>query len=981
MPIISEQETEFNRFLPSDPERVKKDGPGTLDVVQAAFETENTFVNFAANGFELDKQFEPQADYNPFDEDVKGFELYSDSFIESRSPEQSQAIKNQLNREIDNQMTLQDGGATAVVSTIAAGITDPIYWPLMMAGVGQARLASTTGQAFTKAFGAGALAEVPAEIVKSQLQESRTIGQSAFNVGASAVLGGLLGVGLNKLRAGAPEVKVDPEKLETDMQNYVNDGPVELSMGAAQVQVLTKEELDLVGLAGLEKIPVSPLIRTQTSPEVKTQQVASQLMETPLISKGNVEGIKTAPEGGAVETRIKGWDFNLYEGLVSWRDAYKAYKKANKGKNLPKADFRREIGKAMRRGDQHQIPEVAEAAKNIRAKTFDKLKDEAIAQKLLPEDVDVSTAQSYLTRIYNFDRITARQDEWNNILDTWLGGIRGKAKARADELRGAGKDVPQGIQGEAGLTDLEIRVTRDEITDRIMGTSNGRTSYDVVQLERGPLKERTFNIPDERIEDFLESDIDVVMRQYVKTMAPDVELNRVFGDVTLEAKIGEINDAYKKKINEATTEKERVKLRNHQIADVRDIGAMRDRLRGTYKTPADPNAFFVRAGRLMRDFNFMRMLGGMTISAIPDAARLVAVNGLKSVSKGLAQLATSPKRFNMARAESKKTAAGLDMVLNSRSASLAELTDAYQRGSAFERGVRAATDTFSKMTLMSHWNSAMKQFAGVITSDRILTESLKWADGTISKASITKMAVSGIDEDLAKRIAQQFNKHGDDGTIKLTLGDKWDDLEALQSFKSATLKDVDRTIVTPGQGEKPLWTSSETGKMIFQFKTFASAAHHKVLLSSLQTKDAAALNGFLISVALGSLTYGLKQSVAGREISSNPNQIILESMDKSGAFGYFWDVNNISAKMTNGELSLNKFAGADPMSRYASRNITGALLGPTLGTVEDIRQVSGNISSGDFSDKDIRRIRKMLPGQNIFYMRQLLNAIEEEVAQ
>jgi len=982
MPIISDQEVGFTRFPPKNEEELKKTGPEFTDVVQAAFEQENTFVNAAAKGFELNKQFDPVENYNPFDSDIKGYELYSESFIESNSPEHTQYLKSEIDREIQNQQTIADGGITGVVASIAAGITDPIYWPLMLTGVGQARVAATTAQAGTKAFIAGAAAEVPAEILKSELQETRTLEQSALNVGGSAVFSGLLGVGINKLTRNVPELKVDQVKVEKELQEYVNSPePGTLSMGAAQVEVLSKEDLDLVGLGGLEKIPVSPLIRTQTSPAVETQRVVSQMMETPLISKGAVKGIKTAPEGGTVETRIKSWDYNLFEGLNSVKDNYVKYKKANKGKALPKADFRREIGKAMRRGDKHQIPEVAEAARDIRTKTFDKLKDAAIEQKLLPKDVDVTTAQSYLTRVYNFDKITGKRPEWNKIVDDWLGRIKQKSQNRFDELTAQGKKIPKSVRAEAGIEDFEIKLIRDEITDKIMGTSSGRSSYDVVALERGPLRERTFNIPDSMIEEFLESDIDVIMRQYVKTMGPDVELNRAFGDVTLEAKIEEINNAYRDKINTAKTEKERTKLEKRQTSDVRDVSAMRDRLRGTYKTPNDPNAFFVRAGRTMRDFNFMRMLGGMTLSAIPDAGRLVAVNGLRPVGKGLMALAKSPKQFGLARAEAKKAAIGLDMVLNSRSSSLAELTDAYQRGSTFERGVRKASDTFSKLTLMSHWNSSMKQFAGVITGDRILTEASKWASGTISKASIKRMASSGIDEDLAKRIATQFKKHGADGDLKLAQGDKWDDRGALESYRSATLKDVDRTIVTPGQGEKPLWTSTETGKMIFQFKTFASAAHHKVLVSDLQIHDAAALNGFLLTVGLGGLTYGLKQMVAGRDITNNSNQIIIESLDRSGAFGYMWDVNNMAGKFTNGEVSINKVAGGQPMSRYASRNIWGALLGPSVGTVEDIRAVSGNISSGDFSEGDISRIRKMMPGQNIFYMRQLLNSIEEEIAQ
>ena len=622
MPINSEPvNIGSTKFLPKDAEESTKEGPAFLDVVQASFENENTFVNFAANGFELNKQFESVADYNPFDSDVKGFELYSDSFVESKSPEQSQHIKNQISREVENQQIISDAGATGVVSMLAAGLTDPIYWPLMLVGAGQARVAKTAGEAFVSSALIGAAAEIPAEIVKTGLQETRTSEQSAFAIGGSAAFSGLLGVGINKLMRGAPELDIDPVTVERDIQNYVNDGPTELSMGAAQVQQLSKQDLDLIGLGGLEKIPVSPLIRTQTSPEVLTQRVASQMMETPLVSKGAVKGVATTPEGGSVETRIKRWEFNLYEGLTSIKDSYKNYKKANPGQNMTFADFRQEIGRSMRRGDQHSIPEVAQAAKDIRVKTFDKLKDEAIAQRLLPEDIDVSTAQSYFTRVYNFDKITARRPEWDSVLDTWLGGIRSAARSRAKELEGLDKKVPASVKREAGIQDHEIQLLRNEITQNILGTSTGRTSYDIVSLERGPLKERTFNIPDERIEDFLESDADIVVRQYVRTMAPDVELNRAFGDVTLQSNIDEINNSYTDRISSAGSEKERNRLEARRKSDVTDIGAMRDRLRGTYKTPADPNNFFVRAGRLMRDFNFMRMLGGMTLSAIPDAGR------------------------------------------------------------------------------------------------------------------------------------------------------------------------------------------------------------------------------------------------------------------------------------------------------------------------------------------------------------------------
>jgi hypothetical protein len=467
-------------------------------------------------------------------------------------------------------------------------------------------------------------------------------------------------------------------------------------------------------------------------------------------------------------------------------------------------------------------------------------------------------------------------------------------------------------------------------------------------------------------------------------MAADVEMTRAFGRADMldqfdevKADYAELREVAKKKGDT----KELRKLDKQERQDIIDLEAVRDMLRGTYRTPENPDGFFIRAGRVLRDANFVRMLGGMTLSAIPDIARIVAVNGLKPVGRSLKALITSPKTFNLSREEAKKAAVGLDMVLNSRASSLAELTDIYSKTTRFERGLRGLSDGFSKLTLMAPWNAALKQFSGVTTADRILTESMNLVNGKITKANRTRLAASGIDKELAERISREFNKHGEKGSLNLPRADLWEDVEAMESFRSAVLKEVDRTIITPGVAEKPLWTSTEAGKLIFQFKSFAAAAHAKVLVADLQYRDAAALNGFLLSVALGGVAYGAKQVVAGRDISDDPAKLIVESLDRSGAFGYFWDVNNITEKLTRGTVGVNAAIGQAPMSRYATRNVAGALLGPSLGTVQDMSQVIGALSTGDLSRSDISAMRKMLPYQNLFYMRGLLNQLEDKAAQ
>lgn len=65
------------------------------------------------------------------------------------------------------------------------------------------------------------------------------------------------------------------------------------------------------------------------------------------------------------------------------------------------------------------------------------------------------------------------------------------------------------------------------------------------------------------------------------------------------------------------------------------------------------------------------------------------------------------------------------------------------------------------------------------------------------------------------------------------------------------------------------------------------------------------------------------------------------------------------------------------MSRYQSRNVVGAFLGPTPDAVADIFQVTGSMFAGDTTKSDLHKMRQLMPFQNLFYVRGLLNKVED----
>ncbi|MFA1692297.1 hypothetical protein ACDV62_04185, partial [Proteus mirabilis] len=477
------------------------------------------------------------------------------------------------------------------------------------------------------------------------------------------------------------------------------------------------------------------------------------------------------------------------------------------------------------------------------------------------------------------------------------------------------------------------------------------------------------------------SDVNYVMENYIRQVAPEIELTAKFGRVDMDNQIKAITEEYNQLIADATTPKERSRLEARREADLRDIRAMRDRLLGTYGAPKDPASLFVRAGRVARHVNFLRLLGGMTISSLPDMARPIMQHGLRSALKPLGKMLTDISAMRIAKADLREMGIGLEYALSSRSKVIADLSDPYSRRSYLERGLQWSSQKFGNFTLMNQYTDTMKMWSGLITQSKVLKAANTLdAGGSLSKREIKKLAHIGIDESMLKRIADQFKRHGEDLDGMLTgHSHLWDDRVVRETFQAAVLKDVRTTVITPGIGDTPLMMSSELGKIVMQFKTFFFATHNRALVSGIQSGDASFYYGALLQVALGSLVYVLKAKMAGRDINTEPANLVKEGLDWSGMMGWLGEPNNVLENLSGGTYGMSAMFGGPPASRYQSRNGIGALLGPTFDLGGDIKNITSGVLNGEFDDREVRSVRKLLPFQNLFYLSPLLNQVEEQV--
>jgi len=126
------------------------------------------------------------------------------------------------------------------------------------------------------------------------------------------------------------------------------------------------------------------------------------------------------------------------------------------------------------------------------------------------------------------------------------------------------------------------------------------------------------------------------------------------------------------------------------------------------------------------------------------------------------------------------------------------------------------------------------------------------------------------------------------------------------------------------------------------------------------------------------MTYTAYTLARGGEFHDKPQDWVKEGFDRSGVLGWFGELNAISAKATGGQADIFKLIGADkPISRYQSRGLVGNLLGPSYGMAEDVTALTYAASNGQWAESDTQRLRRMVPFQNLFYMRQLFDEVQQ----
>lgn len=254
-----------------------------------------------------------------------------------------------------------------------------------------------------------------------------------------------------------------------------------------------------------------------------------------------------------------------------------------------------------------------------------------------------------------------------------------------------------------------------------------------------------------------------------------------------------------------------------------------------------------------------------------------------------------------------------------------------------------------------------------------------FGNGQVDPLGMRRLAQSGIDPAMARRIADQAEAHGRrDGQLWLPNTTEWTDAGAVGAFRRALAESVDQTIVTPNKGEAAGWLSTELGSLVGQYIAFAQATLNRLVIPALQERDVRALYGALDMVLMGMLVDELRRDAKGIEREPSIGERIYRGIQRSGLAGYWGNMDQAVMSLTDNRFGVGAMMGVPEV--HANRGAFGKLAdlaGPAASQGARAIGVGYDLVTGNAGAKTWTEASKLLPLANVTHIQWGMRQVEK----
>ena len=577
------------------------------------------------------------------------------------------------------------------------------------------------------------------------------------------------------------------------------------------------------------------------------------------------------------------------------------------------------------------------------------------------------TKDTYATRMWRLDKIEQNPDALKLKLENHFKNnpLRLRKKKPAENI--VGKQQPEYISTDPAKVKARVDKAFENITEEARNfDGEGFAGWKNGKAGARPLMSRKLDIPNRDVIEFIETDMEYVMRQYYMRMSPAIELTRNFGDKHLDNFMDRAElRLITKHLKKDSDNKDIDKMLNYFEDE-------RDKVLNIFNLE-DPSSLSKRSASFLRDYASLAFMGKVIFSAQVDMARPIANNGFYQTFKHgrLPKFLMNIGRYKDAIAEVKFLSPAQEIVMGS--ARKRHIEDGGQIGLGKTKVGRIfdkflgepfhkAQGPFYIANLLAPWTVLWKDFQGVISAHRLIEDSLKVSKGIASEFELTRLASYGIDAKTAKLIASMPYEQID-GNLYVPNSGKWANynggLQATHKFRQALYGDINRTIITPStadqfnlmhgvfrinsddiarQWDNPLgkwlgFTKTERGGKIsnsymglpFQFFSWAVSANRKLLISGFQGREMNAMSGVIAMITFGMMGDYFKNPRYWTQKSLEEK--IIRGVELSGIAGIFTDMNfmleTVSSGMFDTPMGIRPMLGED--LRFGDPDVADAL--------------------------------------------------------
>ena len=586
-------------------------------------------------------------------------------------------------------------------------------------------------------------------------------------------------------------------------------------------------------------------------------------------------------------SQVKQFELNRQRTLYyrKWVSSYDAWLKENGYKriHLDGITKREEFNELVARGIRGEAIE-SPAVKNMVNAQRERYQD--LLQKA--KDAGIRGADkieenfNYLTRIYSNAKLSKLIDKFgekkvlNFLASAMRGGLNEKSNLRLAKylvrviqrqkseyqmnigglLNAKAEDLNRLLREQSDLSPEEIL----EITNAVFPSKSNTSN--IFKSRRVKLDE-TYSDGEMSIADFLENDSEILFLNYANNLTGQIALaERGFRSGSDWSKMmRQIEKEYEAQ-GIAVTDKTR-------INEMKALQSGYDHLVG--KPLEDISTTYSTFGRIMRKYNFARIMNQVGFAQLAEIGVLIANVGLRQTIKHLPEMRKLVKRLKngdiddefMREAEEIFGGFGSERLINQ----VANQSD--------EFGARLSTSKVTKLERgLDHLNRVTADISGMnivnMAMKRIALKGMvqKWVNEAFGgSAAMSKKRARdlGISDAMYKRIIDQIKKHAvtEEGAltkrkIKRINIDNWADQEAASTYAHAINRWGRRTIQENDIGEQMFLgglTDTTTGKILFQFRGFMMTAYGKHLLHGLKMNDVQAYKGFVMSTMFAGMAY------------------------------------------------------------------------------------------------------------------------------